>query len=291
VGREQIAAFPGHSLQTAGMTVRRDIKRKEIQMKKDLMVMAAVLAVGMLGVCGSLFAAAPQLVQAGIVVSVKGDVQAQTPSDATPRSLKNMDPVFMGDKIETGSEAEVQIQLLDETVFTLGASSAFTMDEFVYDPATNDGTVKASMVKGIFRIVSGKVAHKNYDNMVVNLPSGSMGFRGTEVVGIIDGMKTQIILIGPVGTGRIFVRNLVDGQLVTVDIDVAGNATIVDGPNVAPVAVFEVTPEELASAAQQLGLPPFDVTGYTPPSVPDLSSVDQTIQSEETSRDISPTHS
>ena len=253
--------------------------------------MAVVLAVGMLGVCGSLFAAAPQLVQAGIVVSVKGDVQAKTPSDATARSLKNMDPVFMGDKIETGSEGEVQIQLLDETIFTLGASSAFTMDEFVYDPATNDGKVKASMVKGIFRIVSGKVAHKNYDNMVVNLPSGSMGFRGTEVVGIIDGMKTQIILIGPVGTGRLYVRNLVDGQLVTVDIDAAGNATIVDGPNVAPIAVFQVTEPELQAYAAQLGLPPFNVGGYKPPKVPDLGSLDNTVQTEETSRDISPTQS
>ena len=264
-------------------------------MKKNLILIAAVLLVGMAGVCGHLFAATPGVaqtglpgIQAGSAVSVQGEVKAITSSDATVHFLKNGDPVFMGDKIETGSDGRLQIRLLDETVFTLGPSSAIVMDEFAYDPATADGKVRASMVKGIFRIVSGKVAHKKPENMVVNLPAGSMGFRGTEVVGIINGMRTEIILIGPVGAGRIYVTNLVDGQVITVDIDEAGYATIVDGPNIAPVAIFQVTPEALAEAARELGLPPFNVGGYTPPDVSDITNLDQNVQNEETSRDISP---
>lgn len=197
----------------------------------------------------------------------------------------------MGDKIETAADGGLQIQLLDGTVFTLGPSSAFIMDEFVYDPATDDGKVKAHMLQGIFRIVSGKVAHKKPENMVVDFPVGSMGFRGTDVIGIINGTRTEIILVGPVGAGRIYVTNLVNGQVVTVDIDQAGYATIVDGPNVAPVAVFQVSPEELAQIAQSLGVPSFDAEGYTPPEIPDPAFVDTTVQSEETSRDISPVQS
>ncbi|MFH0984199.1 MAG: FecR domain-containing protein [Candidatus Omnitrophota bacterium] len=260
-------------------------------MKKMIFLAAVVLAVGILGMSGGLFAAVPGAVQAGSVASIQGEVKAITSSDPSPRFLKNGDPVFMGDKIETDAEGGLQIQLLDGTVFTLGSASAFTIDEFIYDPATDDGKVKAHMLQGMFRIVTGRVAHKKPENMVVNLPAGSMGFRGTDVIGIINGTRTEIILVGPVGTGRIYVTNLVNGQVVTVDIDQAGYATIVDGPNVAPVAIFQVSPEELAQAAQALGLPPLDAEGYTPPEIPDPTVVDATVQSEETSRDISPVQS
>lgn len=257
-------------------------------MKKIFVILAVALTVVVLGMGSQAFAAAP--VQAGTVASVKGEVKAVTPPDTTARVLKNGDPVFMGDKIETGADGMLQVQLLDKTVFTLGALGAITVDEFVYDPATDEGKVKASVAKGVFRVVSGKVAHKNPENMVLNFPAGSMGFRGTDVVGIVDGMKTKIILLGPVGTGRIYVTNLVNGQVITVDIDQAGYATIVDGPNVAPVAIFQVSAEELAALAQQLGLPAFNVEGYSPPDVPNPTAVDSNIQGEENTRDISPTN-
>lgn len=260
-------------------------------MKKRIVWGAVVLAVGMLGISEGLFAAGPEAVQAGTAASVKGEVKAIASADPSPRFLKSGDPVFMGEKIETGAEGGLQIQLLDGTVFTLGSSSAFTLDEFIYDPATDDGKVKAHMLQGMFRIVTGKVAHKKPENMVVDLPVGSMGFRGTDVIGIINGTRTEIILVGPVGTGRIFVTNVVNGQVMTVDIDQAGYATIVDGPNTAPVAIFQVSPEELAQAIQALGLPPMDVEGYTPPEIPDPTVVDTAVQSEETSRDISPVQS
>ena len=64
----------------------------------------------------------------------------------------------MGDKIETGTDGQLQILLLDKTVFTLGPLSAITVDEFVYDPK-NAGD-EAGMVKGVFRAVTGKVANK-----------------------------------------------------------------------------------------------------------------------------------
>jgi hypothetical protein len=164
----------------------------------------------------------------------------------------------MGDKIETGTEGQLQILLLDQTVFTLGPMSSITVDEFVYDPSNDEGKVKASVMKGIFRVVSGKVAHKKPENMSVDLPAGTIGFRGTNVAGIIDGQKSTVVLLGPVGVGRIYVTNIVNGEVVGVDIDEAGNATIVDGPNSAPVAVFQVSQDVLNQIASALGQP---VTG------------------------------
>ena len=191
--------------------------------------------------------------QAGVAAAVKGDVKATTPQDKAARVLKSGDPVFMGDKIETGTDGQLQILLLDQTVFTLGPSSAITVDEFVYDPSNDNGKVKTSMAKGIFRVVSGKVAHKKPENMSVDLPAGAIGFRGTNVAGIIDGSKSTVVLLGPVGVGRIFVTNVVNGEVVAVDINEAGYATIVDGPNSAPVPVFQVSEADLNRIAGALG--------------------------------------
>jgi len=200
---------------------------------------------------GSPFAAETP-VQAGVAAAVRGEVKATTPPATDAHLLKSGDKVFMGDKIETGADGQLQVMLLDQTVFTLGSLSAIMVDEFVYDPANDDGKVKASVMKGIFRVVSGKVAHKKPENMSVDLPAGSIGFRGTNVAGIIDGQKTTVVLLGPVGMGRIYVTNVVNGEIVGVDIDQAGNATIVDGPNSAPVPVFQVSEADLNRIAGAL---------------------------------------
>ena len=190
--------------------------------------------------------------QAGVAAAVKGEVKAVTPPEKAAHPLKSGDPVFMGDKIETGADGQLQILLLDQTVFTLGPSSGIVMDEFMYDPANDNGKVKASMLKGIFRVVSGKVAHKKPENMSVDLPAGSIGFRGTNVAGIIDGKRSMIVLLGPVGAGRIYVTNIVNGEVVGVDIDQAGKATIVEGANSAPAAVFQVSEADLNRIAGTL---------------------------------------
>lgn len=222
-------------------------------MKKYLGKIAIVFSVVSLGACGSLFAGSEVPVQAGVAAAVRGDVNATTPPAKDAHVLKSGDPVFMGDKIETGAEGQLQVMLLDQTVFTLGPSSTIVVDEFVYNPVNDDGKVKASVMKGIFRVVSGKVAHKKPENMSVDLPAGSIGFRGTNVAGIIDGQRSTVVLLGPVGAGRIYVTNIVNGEVVGVDIDQAGNATIVDGPNSAPAAVFQVSEADLARIASALG--------------------------------------
>ncbi len=221
--------------------------------KKYAWVAAVILIAVFVGTLGVLCAGTAGPVQAGVAAAVKGDVKAVAEADAAVHALKSGDKVFMGDKVETGPDGQLQVLLLDQTVFTLGPLSAVKVDEFIYDPKTDDGKVKASMLKGIFRVVSGKIAHKRSENMSVNLPAGSIGFRGTNVAGIIDGQKSLIVLLGPVGVGRIYVTNVVNGEVVGVDIDAAGNATIVDGPNSAPVPVFQVSEADLSRIAGALG--------------------------------------
>ncbi|HNX68078.1 MAG TPA: FecR domain-containing protein [Candidatus Omnitrophota bacterium] len=214
-----------------------------------------ILVVGMavsVGTLGALYAETAGPIQAGVAAAVKGEVKSIAPG--TPaKPLKSGDKIFMGDKIETGADGQLQVLLLDQTIFTLGPLSAVVVDEFIYNPKNDDGKVKASMVKGVFRVVSGKVAHKKPENMNVDLPAGTIGFRGTNVAGIIDGAKTTVVLLGPVGVGRIYVSNVVNGEVVGVDIDEAGNATIIDGPNSVPAKVFQVSEADLQKIAGALG--------------------------------------
>ena len=222
-------------------------------MKKNLLELIIVIVAVVFGTLGMLYAASAGLMEAGVAAAVKGEVKVTTPPDKVARALKSGDKVLMGDKIETGADGQLQILLLDQTIFTLGPLSAITVDEFVYDPSNDEGKVKASMAKGIFRVVSGKVAHKKPENMSVDLPAGAIGFRGTNVAGIIDGSKSTIVLLGPVGVGRISVTNIVNGEVVAVNIDEAGYATIVDGPNSAPVSIFQVSEADLNRIAEALG--------------------------------------
>jgi len=88
--------------------------------------------------------------------------------------------------------------LLDETVFTLGSGAKLTIDEFVYDPASQSGSMTTQITKGAFRFVSGKLANSSPKAMTVKLPSASISIRGTQVAGIVDEEGgSQIVLVGP----------------------------------------------------------------------------------------------
>jgi hypothetical protein len=140
-------------------------------MKKNVWVLTTVLWMVLASPCGNLWAETAGPVQAGSAASVEGEVKATTPPEKSTHSLKNGDKIFMGDKIETGADGQLQILLLDETVFTLGPLSTITIDEFVYDPENVEN--KPSMVKGILRAVSGKVAQQNPEDVPADFSDDS----------------------------------------------------------------------------------------------------------------------
>jgi hypothetical protein len=148
---------------------------KEQTMKKFFWVLTAVLWMISAGVCKDLLAETEGPVQAGVAAEVQGEVKATTPPEKAAHLLKDGDPIFMGDKIETGAEGQLQIQLLDRTFFTLGPLSSIMVDEFIYDP--KNAGAKASVVKGILRTVSSKAAQKSSEDAPDRSDSASAGLR------------------------------------------------------------------------------------------------------------------
>ena len=106
--------------------------------------------------------------------------------------------IHFGDTIFVKAQSNAQILLLDETALTVGEKSELTIDEFVYDPQSKVGKIVSNIKIGTVRIITGEISKKNPDNLEVNVPTGSVGARGTEFVVVTDSdEKSTVVLLGP----------------------------------------------------------------------------------------------
>jgi hypothetical protein len=196
---------------------------------------------------------------AGVAAAVRGRVSLARVS-IPDRSVVSGEDIFMRDSLRSGPSSGMQILLLDETVFTIGPDSAITVDEFVYDPANSAGKISATVAKGVFRFVTGKVAHRRPSDMNVALPSGNIGVRGTIVAGRVDDVTraSLVILLGDsralgAGTGGTAIDVCNAGECERVATP--GFGVRIDGPDAAPGQAFRVDPGELDAILSALGDP------------------------------------
>ena len=127
----------------------------------------------------------------GIVGATSGTVKTET------RELKPGDKVYLNETIYAGAGSGTQILLLDQSTFTVGEDSEVVMDTFIFDPATNDGKIVASVKQGSLKVISGLISQKDPDSLTVEVPEGTLGSRGTEFQTIVSKGKTDTLLIGP----------------------------------------------------------------------------------------------
>ena len=208
--------------------------------------------------------------RAGVAAAVRGDVVliAAVPRQenrAVGENVQSGDPVFLGDTIETGPESGLQIMLMDETIFTIGPDAALIIDEFVYDPETSAGKVTASVLKGAFRFVSGRVAKEEPRNMNVKTPVGTIGIRGTSAAGRVipanpsdpdSEISAEIVLLGPGAdnnanerAGRIIVSN----ADTSVEISRSGFGTNIAGIDAPPTVPVRFEPSVVSGLTGDLG--------------------------------------
>ena len=197
--------------------------------------------------------------QAGVSAAVRGEVQLTRLPEAVGRQIGSGEPIYLTDLIRSGPGSGMQILLLDETIFTIGPSSELTIDEFVYDPDTDSGRVTATVAKGVFRFVTGKVAANRPQDMKVKTPFGTIGIRGTIVAGEVTDTGADVILLGPGGEtntaeriGRIEVSN---GR-GTVTVTRPGFGTSLGSAGTeAPSAPAQVPPERISALTNAISRP------------------------------------
>jgi hypothetical protein len=198
--------------------------------------------------------------QAGVSAAVRGQVALNRLQVAIGRQVVGGEPILLQDAIKSGQRSGMQILLLDETVFTIGPESELVIDEFVYDPRTNAGKLSAEITKGVFRFVSGKIAHEKPEDMNVKLPSGTLGVRGTMVAGRVDptskGSRLVLLGEGPENdTGSPAGAFLACNAGKCVRINRPGFGTIIEGPDSPPVTPFLFSREEIDALTRAVSDP------------------------------------
>ena len=180
-----------------------------------------IVLLALLMVTGSQLSLAAE--PAAEVLKLRGTVRAISPVGET-RRLRNGDPVFSGERVETTRRAYVSLQFTDGSRFELGPNSEMSVDDYAYDPAAERNSLTAKILKGTFRFVTGLIAKLRPQEMRVEVPVATVGIRGTHVVGKVEGTSAQIILLEPEEadtTGAIEVSN----AFGSVVIDEAGFGT------------------------------------------------------------------
>ena len=129
----------------------------------------------------------------GVIAAGIGDISNQKSEKLTTGSK-----IYFGDTIIVRAQSNAQILLLDETALTIGEKSELTIDDFVYDPQSKVGKIVSNIKIGTVRVITGEISKNDPDNLEVNVPTGSIGARGTEFVVVTESdEKSTVVLLGP----------------------------------------------------------------------------------------------
>ncbi|MDX1375786.1 MAG: FecR family protein [Burkholderiales bacterium] len=155
------------------------------------------------------------------VVRVVATVTAQAPG-ADPRTLQAGDPVYLGDRLVTGSGALLEIAFRDGTRFTLGSSTEMTVKAYSA-PESAEPSFLAEVTRGVFRVLTGLIARKRPGAVRFVTPTATIGIRGTHFGGETDGARAVIVLLEPEDEDRAAIE--VSNAYGAVTIDEPGYGT------------------------------------------------------------------
>jgi len=224
-------------------------------------------AIGVLtALIGSALAAgAPQVV--GIASAVLNDVSIESAGAGQFRHAVLRQQVGLLDQVQTGLHSQLQVLLLDASVFTIGANARLMIDRYVYDPAAGR-SFSASIAKGAFRFISGRPDRRGSSS--INTPVAAIGIRGTIVDGVVgaeavaiangergigqnrnsDPLTASLVILR--GPGRMTQGGAVPGEITvtaggrTVTLDRPMQAVYVPRSGAAPIGPFTISANGLA---------------------------------------------
>lgn len=179
----------------------------------------------------------------GQVSTLVGEVTV-TRANGTSVKLAVDSPVFEGDVVETGENANISLVLNDGSVFALDSQSRLVLEKLDYDKDTGEGESFFSMLKGVLAFTSGDIAANNPEQMVIQTPVYMLGVRGT--TGAIEvGAETDTVSLLPDAGGTVgsIVVNSGTGSIV---LDQPNQSLQFTGTNVEPVEV-QLSSTELGS--------------------------------------------
>lgn len=113
------------------------------------------------------------------LISVSGEIHVLDFS-GTKRKLVEGASVYSGDTVVTEAKATGVLVFRDESRLTLGASTHFKVDSFVYDEKNpTEGKFLLSLLSGSMRALTGLIGKSNNRNVSFKTPTATVGIRGT----------------------------------------------------------------------------------------------------------------
>jgi hypothetical protein len=124
--------------------------------------------------------ASPNAVTASAkLVVATGDIAALDLAGARRRLVVG-GSVYVGEQVETGAGAKAVLVFRDDSRLTLGASTRFVVENFVYDEKNpDDGRFFVSLLTGTMRALTGFVGKANNRNVNFTTATATIGIRGT----------------------------------------------------------------------------------------------------------------
>ncbi len=117
---------------------------------------------------------------ADLKVGVDSGVNPQAtgiPPGALPRRLVLGQDILFNERVTTEASGQTQVLFVDESTLSMGPNADMVIDQFVYDPNRGTGKMAASLTRGVFRFVGGKLSKQ--DNAVsFKTPAATIGIRG-----------------------------------------------------------------------------------------------------------------
>ena len=113
------------------------------------------------------------------LVATQGEINAVDGSGAR-RRLVDGGAIYPGETVETGSAARGVLAFRDDSRLTLGATTRFRVDSFVYDDKNpTEGKFLVSLLRGSVRALTGLIARANNRNVGFATATATIGVRGT----------------------------------------------------------------------------------------------------------------
>jgi len=110
-----------------------------------------------------------------VTSATEGDPTGKPPMDAE-RILRVGIDVVADELITTNEKDRAHLVFLDGTSLTVSPNARVKIDRYVYDPASQTGTIGVTAAQGVFRLVGGKISKSN--EITIKTPSATLGLRG-----------------------------------------------------------------------------------------------------------------
>jgi hypothetical protein len=120
---------------------------------------------------------AAQTIGTAAIIENKVSGALEGASSSVPMSRG--DGLYQNERVETAADGKAQLLFADQSALSMAPNSTVVLDQFVYDPKPNVGTVVLDTVAGAFRFVGGTADTVAGSSYTVKTPVGTIGIRGT----------------------------------------------------------------------------------------------------------------